>query len=230
MNDFSHALPSPAPGRFCKRWGTPALAAFLLFAGAQAGYAGADYTELLTVPAAQFEPFKAGNHEVDVTVGFYYSPVFGSKGSRPVFNFVQTDSKFGWMLSTPRGSGFLRGNWEVLVDAFGAGVTKGAGDWLVGGRVLFRYNFVQPECRWVPFFEVGGGGLANNVYKDRSQRLIGSGFEFTLVANAGVRYFVSKHWAVVGDIGYQHISNACTASRNVGVNAVGANLGVGYFF
>jgi len=178
------------------------------------------------------EPFAKGGREVSLTAGFLYSPVCATS-KRPVFNYVRGDLSVGWMFCSPAplfGCDALRGNWEGLLNVFGAGSVLGSSGSLAGGRVLLRYNFVQPEARWVPFFQVGAGILGNNVYRDRSQKIIGSGFEFTLVADAGVRYFATRQWAVVFMIDFEHISNANTGCRNIGVNALGGSVGVSRFF
>ena len=95
---------------------------------------------------------------------------------------------------------------------------------------MFRYNFVQPAAKWVPFVELGGGGVLNDAFHDRAQHMIGGEFEFTLVTDVGMRYFVAKDWALVAMGDFQHISNAGTRSRNQGANGFGFSVGAGYFY
>jgi len=203
----------------------------LAFQAAKAG--GPDLSKSThTIQVAETDPFAKGGHEVDFSGGLLYSPVLGAHG-RPVLDYAQTDLTLGWMLTSPSslfGWNCLRGNWEGLANVFGAKVTKGPDGFLGGARALLRYNFVQPESRWVPFCQFGAGGLGDDVYRHRDQRLIGGGFEFTLVADCGLRYFITKQWAAMVMIDFEHISNANTASRNIGVNAAGGTLGIGYFF
>jgi len=178
------------------------------------------------------DPFAKGGHEIDFTVGYLHSPVFAKK-NRLTLDYAQSDVSFGWMLTSPAplfGRDCLRGNWEALGNLFGVGVVKGPSGFMAGGRVLLRYNFVQPQARWVPFWQIGVGALGNDIYTHRDQRLVGSGFEFTLVTDVGLRYFITPQWAAILTADFEHISNADTASRNVGVNAAGGMLGVGYFF
>ena len=210
------------------------LAAALLVASLPIhhSYAGVDASKHLLVAATEVDPFAKGMRELDLTSGVFFSPVIAT-GGRPTFNYVQGDLFFGWMLTspeTPWGLECMRGNWELLLNGFGCGVTTGPGNYLAGGRLLVRYNFVRPAAKWVPFFQLGGGGLLNDAYKDQSQHLIGGQFEFTLVADLGLRYFLSPKCALVLAADFEHISNAGTASRNLGVNAAGATLGVGFFF
>lgn len=204
----------------------------LLMFGLNAAYAGVDSSKSMTVAVPERGPFDKGGYEFNVTAGYLASPVIACKG-RPTFNYVQGDVSLGYMLSSPAplfGCEWLRGNWEVVGNLFGVGVAQGPSGFMAGGRVLLRYNYVQPESRWVPFCQIGAGGLGNNVYEHRDQRLIGSGFEFTLVADAGIRYFITPKWAAVLMADFEHISNANTAARNVGVNAAGGMVGLGYFF
>jgi len=210
----------------------PLLCLFLL--GAPAVYAGSPdvFKSTITPAVVAIGPFEKGGWEFDATGGYLHSPVF-AKHDRPTLNYAQGDLSLGWMWTSPSplfGWDCLRGNWETLGNIFYAGVTKGPNGFLAGGRVLLRYNFVQPESKWVPFCQIGAGMLGNNVYEHQDQRLIGGGFEFTLVADSGLRYFFTPKVAGVLMIDFEHISNANTASRNVGVNAAGGSLGIGYFF
>ncbi len=194
----------------------------------------ATHTPPLVPAPAGCGPFDQGMHEIDLTGGYMYSPVGAcGHGDRPKLTYGQGDLSLGWMLTSPRpglGQNWLRGNWEALANVFGAGVAKGPSGIMVGGRGQIRYNFIQPDARWVPFVQLGAGGLGDDIYRHRDQRLVGSGFEFTLTADAGLRYLISPRWSVLIMADFEHVSNANTASRNVGVNAVGGMAGMGCFF
>jgi len=207
-----------------------AVAAALFCIGSPPARAGIETTtraEVLT--EVERSPFAKGMREAGLTAGFLYSPVFGAR-NRQTFSYAQQDLTLGWMLNTPTGSSWYRGNFELLLNFAGAEVAQGPGSYLIGGRVLLRYNFVQPAAKWVPFIQIGAGGLGNDVYRDDSQRLIGSAFEYTLVGDIGLRYFLSPRWALVGMVDFEHISNANSASRNLGVNALGGMIGISTFF
>lgn len=185
-----------------------------------------------SVTTVEAGPFDRGGHEVSVTGGFLYSPVVAT-GGRPILNYGQGDASWGWMLTSPAplfGKDWLRGNWEVLGNVFGADVVRGPSGFMAGGRLQMRYNFVQPASRWVPFFQIGAGGLGDNIYHHQDQSLVGGGFEFTLVADGGLRYFLTPKCAAILMIDFEHVSNANTASRNVGINAGGGMVGMGFFF
>jgi len=41
---------------------------------------------------------------------------------------------------------------------------------------------------------------------------------------------LNDRWSLLIEGGYQHISNADTAARNVGVNAFGGSVGLGWIY
>ena len=175
------------------------------------------------------DPFSKGNFELEFLGGGNSSTLFPD-ARHPRITFVGGELRFGRIVSNVMGRGFYRGNFEILLGAFAAGVTDGPGSWLVGGNVLCRYNFVQPKARVVPYLQVTGGGLANDIYRDHAQRLIGGGFEFILGAGAGVRFPIGRHFGLLLEGGWQHMSNAGIYSRNRGLNTFGAHAGAFYLF
>lgn len=205
-----------------------AFAAFAAAAeSAVAGTSAVEFKNNVNPPAS---PFDQGGMEAEVLAGLFAG--FNGKPSekRPTIDFASQTLRGGIMLYSPRGSGLLRGNTEFLLEAFGGEVYQGPGRWLAGGSLLLRYNFVQPGARFVPFLEAGGGALDNDIHHNQTQRLIGAGFEFNLEAFLGAHYFVTDHLAVTLEGGYRHVSNANTASRNLGLNTLGGQVGVSYFF
>lgn len=161
--------------------------------------------------------------------GASFSPVLGAS-DRPTFNYAPTILRFGWMLNTPEGDSFYRGNFEALADLYTAGIFDGAGGLIIGPTALVRYNFVQPGWKFVPYIQGGAGIVYTDAYKNHGQSLIGQAFEFTPQASVGVRYMIDNNWSINLEGMFHHISNANLASRNVGVNSVGAFLGVSYLF
>jgi opacity protein-like surface antigen len=144
------------------------------------------------------------------------------------------DLRVGWMYDSPRRDdwlwGLLRGNNEFLTEFFAGPVTKGQTGFLAGGSLLWRYNFVQPGARLIPYIQLGAGGLGNDIFVDRRQREIGEAFEFVLQGDAGLKYLINDHWAVSLEADYRHISNADLASRNQGLNSIGGLMQASYFF
>ena len=189
-----------------------------------------------------FAPLHAGSlsHAVDISPYPYQKRTFEVQGGAGAFfsgggnrvnlNYATEYLRLGWMLSDIRGSGFLRGNWEGLVEGFGGEVIKGPGNGFGGAGLLGRYNFIQEQARLIPYMQIGGGGLFDDIYRDKRQRCIGSSFEFILQGGVGLRWSLNRKWAVFLEGEFQHTSNANTASRNVGVNAFGATIGFSRFF
>ena len=104
-------------------------------------------------------------------------------------------------------------------------MVHGPGSAIANGDIIFRYNFVQPHAVVVPFWQLGLGLNASDISQNHDQRLVGRTQEFTIQTSTGVRVLVNPRWSVDLEAIYQHISNAGTADRNVGVNAVGGLLG-----
>ena len=130
------------------------------------------------------------------------------------------------MLGGVKGTGWWRGNFEVVGEGFGSGIYEGPGSYIAGATVWLRYNFVRPTCRLVPYVQAGAGLTSTDI--DRG--LVGEPFNFNLELGVGVRYFLSERWALALEYRYQHISNANIGAENVGINAQGPILGVSFLF
>ncbi len=169
--------------------------------------------------------FEARRWEANISSGVLFSPV-GTPKDRPVINYTITTLQLGYMLTDVGGPGILRGNFEVAGDVFASKVFIGPGSYIAGGTVWIRYNFVPAGWRIIPYLE-GGAGLTTT---DIDRSYVGQPFNFNLDIAAGLRFFVAKNWSVNLSCQYQHISNANTGNKNVGINSYGPILGVSYFF
>ncbi len=174
-------------------------------------------------------PFDKGRDEFQIGVGAF-SSVSPTTLKRPGFTDVDLALRFGKMLNTPEGDGILRGNCEFLIEAYGAAIVEGPGNVYAGLSLMLRYNFVQPEARLVPYFQIQAGGVYDDVYHSEPQRVFGAAFEFDLGAGLGMRYLFNPRCAAFLEFDYRHVSNADTASRNLGLNALGGLLGASFFF
>ncbi|MDP9292170.1 MAG: acyloxyacyl hydrolase [Verrucomicrobiota bacterium] len=177
--------------------------------------------------AFRFEP---GVREIEVLGGAFLGFNRTPSEKRPAIDFVSQTLRVGWMLSSPHGQGLLRGNTEFLVGLWGGEIYQGPGSGLAGLSLLLRYNFVQPEARFVPFVGASVGVLCDDVFHQRTQHLVGSAFEFDLGASVGARYLLGKNWAIIAEGGFRHISNAGISSRNFGLNTLGGQIGLSCFF
>jgi hypothetical protein len=134
------------------------------------------------------------------------------------------------MLTNPRGSGFFAGNYEVLGEVFGGGIFQGPGNVEAGATLIFRYNFIQPSARIVPYMQIGGGGIYTDISERESRGLVSLPVEFNLQGSGGLRFLVGRRSAILLEAGYRHISNASIKLPNRGVDSVGGTLGFGFFF
>jgi hypothetical protein len=203
-----------------------------VFAGILALIAGQAFAGPTDTSNAQVSatpgPFDRGTWEVEVGSGFFGS--FSTSAPRPTINYQLNDLRLGWMYDSPRRSGWLRGNSELLLEALGGPVTKGSGSYLAGGSLIYRYNFVQPGARLIPYFQIQAGALDNDIYHRRSQREVGEAFEFILGGGPGIKYRINDQWSAAAELGYRHISDAGLSSRNEGLNSLGGQLQLTYRF
>jgi hypothetical protein len=169
--------------------------------------------------------FEARRFEANVSGGALFSPI-GAPAYRPVINYTIATLQLGYMLSDVKGPGILRGNFEVAGDAFASKIFVGPGSYIAGGTVWIRYNFVPAGWRIIPYLE-GGAGLTTT---DIDRAYVGQPFNFNLDIAAGLRFFVARNWSIDLICQYQHISNADTGKKNIGINSYGPVLGVSYFF
>ena len=153
----------------------------------------------------------------------YYSNV-----SSQSYAYVPITLRLGKILNCGIEEGCLRGYLEPILELKGA-PTFDIGNGFVGVSALLRYNFVQPHCRLVPYVQLGLGLQYNDAYLDTTQTALGAALEYTAQAQIGVRYFVSHNLSIDMEAGYEVFSNLGQSSRNAGINAVGASVGLTYY-
>lgn len=185
--------------------------------------------EPLVMQTAINTPFDKGSIELQAISGAFFS-MSSSSAEQPALNHTLSSWRLGVMLNDVSGSGLLRGNVELLLEGFFGRVFEGPGDNLGGALLQLRYNFVQPDTRWVPYVQIGAGGFFSDIYKDQSQSLIGESLELSLQAALGVRYLLNDRWAVSLEGGYRHVTNAGSSDRDKGLNELGVQLGLCHFF
>ena len=91
------------------------------------------------------------------TTGLLFSPTLVGASHR-VLNYEQTNLRLSLMLTDPKARGsFFRGNLEAIAEFSTSFVTKGFGNIIIGPALLFRYNFVQPGSKFIPYIQAGAG-------------------------------------------------------------------------
>lgn len=162
--------------------------------------------------------------------GPYFSPVASIGPDQPSYNFMIQGFRLGRTTSIGFDSGLLRGSLEPVMElALGESLSD-LGNFFVGPSWMLRYNFVQPDRRLVPYYQIGGGFQYNDAYEDQTQNSLGQSIQFILQTQIGARWYISERSTIDLEGGYIHVSNANMSNRNGGINAFGATLGLSYFF
>ena len=128
-----------------------------------------------------------------------------------------------------RSDNWLRGYNQFYISAIAEPIFKGIENHYFGFNLGFRYNFVQPHSRFVPYFSggVGAGAIDSHPEVPGAQ---GQDFTFNILSAAGVSYIIDDHWKV--DVGalYQHFSNRGQTDPNPSLNLFGPQMGLSYSF
>jgi len=128
-----------------------------------------------------------------------------------------------------RSDSWLRGYHQFYISAIAEPIFKGIENYYFGFNVGFRYNFVQPHSRFIPYFSggVGAGGIDSHPEVPGAQ---GQDFTFNILSAAGISYIVNDDWKL--DVGalYQHLSNRGQTDPNPSLNLFGPQVGVTYSF
>ncbi len=167
---------------------------------------------------------EAGTTEWQVTGGPAFSWVlFHSERDH---RYVMSTVSWSKILTRPRGSGVLRGQFAWAFEAvplygqlapddiYGLGITP----------MVARWNF-EPQGKYAPFLEVGGGAL----WTQNAVPVLTTSSNFTAHGSAAVRIFVRPRQAVVVGYRFHHISNGNRLKRNPGINAHVLEIGWSYF-
>jgi lipid A 3-O-deacylase len=170
---------------------------------------------------AQAGPEKGG-HELELWTGGGHAV----KGINSDIGVWTVGGRYGWILTGPRGPGFLRGKFEYAVDAVPifwifqpGGTAYGVGI----NPFAFKWN-LNARGRVVPYAVIDGGILATN----RQTPPGTSRINFTPSAALGMHILGERfNWSA--EVRYVHISNAGISSSNPGINTVQVRIGVGMF-
>lgn len=124
---------------------------------------------------------------------------------------------------------WLRGFNQVYFSALAEPILRGPENYYYGISIGFRYNFVQPGWRLIPYASggVGLGWLDSHADVFGAQ---GQDFTFNILSAVGVSYRVSDHLKISVGALYQHLSNAGQTDPNPSLNLFGPQVGVTYSF
>ncbi len=163
-----------------------------------------------------------GGHEFQVWTSGGHA-VSGSTSADGVWN---VGARLGFILTKPRGPGFLRGRFEYAADIIPAFIVFQPATTAYGASfdpVVLKWNF-ETAGRVVPYIETAGGVLFTNLTVPTGTSRV----NFTPQAAAGLHFLGDRfNWSI--EIRYEHISNAGLTSPNPGINTIQARIGVGLF-
>ena len=209
-----------------RRFAACCLLPFLLLITVRAG---TQQTVQMTVPKEPESDFAKGAKEFQNVTGAYCF-ADNHDNNRPSIDYALDTLRLGIMLNNPWALGVLSGNFELMGEIFAGPVVEGPGYVLAGGSLVFRYNFVQPRARVIPYLQIAAGGVYTDIPEDESRGLVSLPVEFNLQAGAGTRFMLNDRWSIVLEAAYRHISNAEIKKPNFGIDSVGGNVGFGFSF
>ncbi|MGA7796859.1 MAG: acyloxyacyl hydrolase [Candidatus Acidiferrales bacterium] len=134
--------------------------------------------------------------------------------------------RYGWVITAPRGPGFLRGRFEYAVDAVPVFVVFQPTNTAYGAAINpvgLIWDF-DTRGRVVPYLDLDGGVLFTNTQVPAGTSRI----NFTTAGAVGLHFLAGKmNWTA--DVRFVHISNAGLQALNPGINTVQLRLGLGWF-
>jgi hypothetical protein len=175
------------------------------------------------------DPFSCGALSLEFMTGYFPRTKLGAGGA--IISYLPQAVRVGLMCNNPHPDWWVaKGVYEVMLEYNASPIVKGPGNYFTGPCALLRYNWVWSDCAVIPYAQIGAGFVLNDAWQDRDQREIGEFFEFLLRMEAGVKIMIAENVSVNVEGGYQHVSNADLASRNLGLNCVGVAIGFTYYF
>lgn len=187
---------------------------------------GLGVTECRADPVHASDVFGAGKQAVSLSSGYGFGhELSGSEKDAIRTRTVPILPRWSIGVTDVLGDeDWYRGNVDVALEGLFLLNHEPQAGGAQGGNLFVRYNFLPFE-RVVPYFGIGAG-LLNLDYDLDTQR---DGFNFAIAGEVGLHGLVTDDVAVSGGYRLQHISNARTASPNLGVDTSFAILGLTYF-
>ncbi len=147
----------------------------------------------------------------------------GSQSGTGVWNL---GFRYGMILTSPHGPGFLRGQLEYAVDVVPVWVITQKTNTAYGGSIdPFAFKWIFSSSRKVkPFFQIEGGTLFTNTKVPEGTSQI----NFTTSGGIGAHFLGKKH-NFSAEVRFQHISNAGMTNPNPGINTIQLRIGFGDF-
>jgi Lipid A 3-O-deacylase (PagL) len=134
-----------------------------------------------------------------------------------------------WQMGDVAGPGILRGNWDMTFSGSFTAIPRGPETRYWSYDMGIRRNFIRPNWRVVPYFDLRLGlGDINAKEPKGFAWAQGQNFTFTFNLGSGVRYNFNPRFAISGGINFMHISNLYLSEpryTNYGINVYGPMVG-----
>jgi Lipid A 3-O-deacylase (PagL) len=162
------------------------------------------------------------SHEWQVWTGGGHG-INGNQSGTGIWNL---GLRYGLILTSPHGPGFLRGQLEYAFDVVPVWVITQKTNTAYGGSVdPFAFKWILNSPKKVkPFFQIEGGALFTNTKVPEGTSQI----NFTTSGGVGAHFLGKKH-NFSAEVRFQHISNAGMTNPNPGINTIQLRLGFGAF-
>ena len=146
------------------------------------------------------------------------------------YTLVPNIASLRWHVDGIHGPSFLRGDTDFTFSGSFTAIPRGAETRYAAFDFGIRRNFVQPNWRIVPYYEMRGG-IGNIDAKGPRGVLYAQGQDltFTYMMGSGVRYNFNPRYSVAAGMTYMHVSNAFLSQpryEDFGINVYGPMFGV----
>jgi hypothetical protein len=208
---FAHMTAAFLPRRSSYR---KALGTLLFYCGLQLA--------VFALPArAQDGPETGGKEET-----FWISGGHGTNGRTQHTTVFHSGFRYGWVLTAPRGPGFLRGRFEYAIDVIPVNVfiqRTNTAFGIAANPLALVWNF-ETRGRFAPYIDLDGGVLLTNIPVPTGT----SHFNFTSGGGIGT-HILTGRFTWTADVRFVHTSNNNLVYPNPGMNTAQLRLGVGWF-
>jgi hypothetical protein len=125
------------------------------------------------------------------------------------YTLVPIIASVRWHLGDIGGPWILRGNTDFTFSPSFTVIPRGPETRYPAFNIGLRRNFVHPNWRIVPFFDLRGGlGFIDAKAPKGVPFAQGQDFTFTLMMGSGVRYNFNPRYSISAGVNYMHVSNA----------------------
>lgn len=169
---------------------------------------------------------KGGAVELGALAGYWQATDLLSATKATNRSAVYFLPQVGWVLHDPFDAGSWSGNFTLFLEPQLAHYFQPFSASAFGGVVGLKYNFLS-YGRWVPFWDLGVGGLWTDL-APRIRELSTQG-NFLLQSGPGLQYFMTRTTAWTFGIRLHHSSNAGLGARNLGLNAALMYVGMSFY-